>query len=136
MVIPGIVLEGLAILEVVKFYFMRPVILVFLLSFSLVSAAVAQPKVVRYCTVSFIEKGLSPKMTVTFSAGKEDSLFSKNTRFIYDLKHVEYFSTVPDALNYMTSIGWTPMNFPQWPDRGSLTLYFKKELDPSEIKGN
>ena len=68
-----------------------------------------------------------------FALGKVDSLFSfKNIFTKENLNKVISFRTVPDALNYMASLGWTLTT--STVDHSYLQkFYFKREFDRSEL---
>lgn len=97
----------------------------------------SQPKIDRYCEVFMTPKGLSQGVNVFISLGKErDLLPFKDKHIKEDLQKVTKYTTVVDALNYMSSLGWALVNSNTVQVGGNtdkVYFYFKKEFDKSEI---
>lgn len=104
-------------------------LLLFLFAFKLTTFA--QNKVIKYCEVLIYRNGFNTIGKVKISTGKVDSLFSiKDNNLKIELQKVDILKTVPDVLNYMSSIGWSLVTLAT---TGDYTLYFKREFDPSEL---
>ena len=109
--------------------------LLIILSIGLIShSATAQNKITKYCEI-VTNVGAKDKARIKFTQGEADSLFSfKDSTIKNSLIRVSNFKTVPDALNYMSSLGWTLITATMGLWNGTnIRFYFKKEFDPSEI---
>src|SRR3954464_6099926 len=81
--------------------------LLFLFSFR----SFSQQKVEKYCEVFMTSRVFSKGVNVFIDLGKDRSLLPfKNTSVKEDLEHVKKYTTVVDALNYMSSLGWSMVN--------------------------
>ncbi|MBN9383245.1 MAG: hypothetical protein J0H74_20995 [Chitinophagaceae bacterium] len=64
-----------------------------------------------------------------------DSLFSfKDTTIVSNLVKVKTLKTLPDVLNYMSSLGWAPVS--GMPPYLSASICFRREFDSSELSGH
>ena len=80
--------------------------------------------------------GFSQKIKLSFSGGSIDSLFSfKDSTIISNLAKVKEMATIPDVLNYMSSLGWTPVNMVSG-GLGLYTVIFRRTFDMSELTGH
>jgi len=116
---------------------MKPMLFTVALALFFVSASLDQDKIEKYCQVNFTLKGFSgTRYNVKFSGGEADSLFSfKDTAVLSELVRVEQYATIPDVLNYMSSLGWKPVSFLSSHEVIIRAICFKKEFDPSELNG-
>lgn len=100
----------------------------------IVLTSFGQIKIVKYCEIMATE-GLRDKAGIYINYGNTDSLFSfKDSTIKSNMKKVEAFRTVPDALNYMASLGWTLVTTANAGTAGSLRFFFKKEFEKSELR--
>lgn len=96
-------------------------------------SSIAQNKITRYCEIESDRIGRQEHLRL--SKNKVDSLFSfRDSTIKNNLDKVSTFKTVPDALNYMSSLGWRLITatMANW-QTTEIRFYFKKEFDPSEI---
>jgi hypothetical protein len=92
----------------------------------------AQSKVFKYCEITATE-GLRGNASTYIIQGKIDSLFSfKDSTVKSNLEKVNTFRTLPDALNYMASLGWVLVTGIVGPGRG-IDFFFKREFNKSEL---
>jgi len=110
---------------------MKSILLIVGMMLTCVTASFAQQKVDKYCVVVMNYHGF--KARPTFFAGNVDSLFSfKDSTIINNLVRVKELKSVPDVLNYMSSIGWTLVGTPT----GWGYIYFRRSFDLSELAGH
>jgi hypothetical protein len=115
---------------------MKSILFTVLVFFFCLSASFAQQKVDKYCKVSIGRSGWSSKITtIEFSGGNIDSLFSfKDSTVINNLLKVRTMRSDTDVLNYMSSLGWTPLNLNTIPS-GFVVIWFRRAFDISELAG-
>jgi hypothetical protein len=95
--------------------------------------SIAQNKITRYVEI-VTQKYNNRRTDINMSISRVDSLFSfKDSTIKINLNKVSTFNTVPDALNYMASLGWTLITATFDHSVLEIRFYFKKEFDQSEI---
>ena len=96
--------------------------------------SLGQDKAQRYCVVEITPKYYSPFVSARILPWEGMELFSlKDSSGINNLNLITKYRTVPDALNYMASMGWSLVTI-GLPYRGrGHWYYFRKEFDRSEL---
>ncbi len=113
---------------------MKSVITLLFFSLFFIARTKAQ-KVEKYCEVVLYEKVFGvEKVNPKIQFGQIDSLFSfKNPSVMENLKKVNSLNTRVDVLNYMSSLGWSPVNN-TGSGNASVSLYiFRRNFDVSEL---
>lgn len=100
----------------------------------LTTTAFAQRKVTKYCVVSgYAVSLLGAHIRVHY--GEVDSLFSfKDSSVKRNLQKVSSFKTLPDALNFMGTLGWKLVGMVNDESRSLIRFYFKKTFAPEELE--
>jgi hypothetical protein len=113
------------------------VIALFLASLSYASSA---QKVEKFCEISTTWKSFNRGVNISIDLGKDSSLFSFKDKAIKEkLLLVTKYTSVVDALNYMSALGWSLVNTSSYESSGSTysnNFYFKKAFDESEINSS
>jgi hypothetical protein len=110
------------------------VITVFILSVGLVSA---QNKITKYCMVNVgPENKWTTRLIARLSLGEKEFYALKDPSELKSLSDVNHLTTAVDVLNYMSSLGWTPINIYSGigPFYLGATIYFSKIYDKSEFE--
>ncbi len=77
----------------------------------------------------------SNSVTLKIDIGNNDSLFSfKDNSIIQNLKKVEKTTSLIDAFNYLSSLGWTYIEELKPTFQNEYLFCFKKTFDSSEVK--
>ncbi|TKK69272.1 hypothetical protein FC093_08105 [Ilyomonas limi] len=112
----------------------RIVITLFFASLAYASSA---QKVEKFCEISTTWKSFNRGVNISIDFGKDSSLFSfKDKTIKKKLLLVTKYTSVVDALNYMSALGWSLVNTTSYESSGSTyrnNFYFKKAFDEAEI---
>ena len=90
----------------------KNILLAFIFLLASVSFSFAQDKADKYCRVTIIPKsGFTNKRVASIYFGTEKSLFIvKDSVAMEKLKKVNNLTSEVDVLNYMSQLGWTPID--------------------------
>lgn len=96
----------------------------------------AQNKVDKYLILKVNRvKFADENVTVKIDFGSNGSLFSfKDSSIVRDLKMVEKQTTIPDAFNYLGSLGWMYKEELKPVLTNEFLFIFKRVFDTSELK--
>lgn len=103
--------------------------------FGLYSVSSAQTKLAKYCEIMVSERSKN-RGYIRLAVGQIDSLFRfQDSTIRSKLNRVNTISTVPDMMNYMSSLGWSLLTVTNVgpDDMYSLRFFFKREFDRSEL---
>jgi hypothetical protein len=106
----------------------------FILIFSASYSAISQTMVDKYCEIEAKHKnGFTSDISIRVLTGEVDSLFSfKDPSVIRELNKLNEFKTVPDALNFIATQGWTFVAVTSV-GGGALEFFFRKSFDKSKL---
>lgn len=109
---------------------MKWLFLTALIFLATVVSTLGQDKVDRYCVLTITSRGLKPRWVVDLLKWEDQRLFSfKDSTVVQQLELVTLCKSMPDALNYMASLGWKLEHVAGGPS----TYFFRKEFDRSEL---
>lgn len=114
----------------------RHIQLVIVILFSSITSLSAQDKAEKYCQVIIAPKsGFTTKRIAKISFGNKKELFVlKDSIVMEQLNKVNNLTSEVDVLNYMSELGWTPIDIHA---SGLYTvqevIYFKKRSDSPEF---
>jgi hypothetical protein len=117
---------------------MKKIFLIVLVVFFLCAKTFSQEKIDKYCKLFTTGGVISKGMNIFLDLGKDESLFAfKDKKIKSQLLKVEDYRSIIDALNYMSSIGWTLVSSTITEVSGTSDneiFTFKRSFDASQLE--